>query len=54
MSERRVFVVSENFYQLHSCSEFLKNTCGGVGDWKLAKENVHADIFNGFEHTGNV
>ena len=23
MSERRVFVVSENFYQLHSCSEFL-------------------------------
>ena len=54
MTERKVFVVFANFYLLHLHSEFLKNTCEGEEDLKLAKENVHADIFHRFDPLGNL
>ena len=54
MSDRGVFVASKNFCQLHSRSEFLKNTCEEKEALKLAKENILTDIFHGFEPPGNL
>ena len=54
MSDIGVFVASKNFCQLHSRSEFLKNTCEEKEALKLAKENILTDIFHGFEPPGNL
>ena len=41
--------IYSNFCQLHSRSEFLKDTCEGKEAWKIVEGNIFADIFHEFE-----
>ena len=39
---------------IFNCLTWKKNTCEGKKAWKLAKENIHADIFHVFQPLGNL